>query len=287
MRVFAAWLGHDDSRSINSLDMLVEEGVPHIRHYLIDFGSTLGSASYGPNSPRSGHVPFFSWKQSAQEFLTLGLYIPPWSMAKYPDYPSVGRIEYARFDPERWVPEYRNAAFENMLPDDAFWAAKQVAAFSDEDIRAAVRAGQLSDQKAQEWLIECLIKRRDKVVRAYLPKVLPLDRFRIENGSLAFDEVGTGVNPQPRYSIRWFRGKPNEQERSINTSAGTTLPLKAGDLSRDELLIAHLYTGDPRTIRVYIRFVRSEPQVVGLERTWHIGPARPSRPSTMSTEARR
>jgi hypothetical protein len=287
MRVFAAWLGHDDSRSINSLDMLVEDGVPHIRHYLIDFGSTLGSASYGPNSPRSGHVPFFSWKQSAQEFLTLGLYIPPWSMAKYPDYPSVGRIEYARFDPERWVPEYRNAAFENMLPDDAFWAAKQVAAFSDEDIRAAVRAGQLSDGKAQEWLIECLIKRRDKVVRAYLPKVLPLDRFRIENGSLAFDEVGTGVNPQPRYSIRWFRGKPNEQERSINTSSGTTLPLKAGDLSRDELLIAHLYTGDPRTIRVYIRFVRSEPQVVGLERTWHIGPARPSRPSTMSTEARR
>src|SRR5690606_23620379 len=40
--VFASWLGHDDSRSINSLDMLVEEdGNKFIKHHLIDFGSIL------------------------------------------------------------------------------------------------------------------------------------------------------------------------------------------------------------------------------------------------------
>ena len=30
-------------------------------------------------------------------------------------------------------------AFENRLPDDTFWAAKQVMAFTDEEIRAIVQ----------------------------------------------------------------------------------------------------------------------------------------------------
>ena len=44
MRVFAAWLSHDDTRDHNTLDMWVEdEGRHSIRHNLIDFGSALGS----------------------------------------------------------------------------------------------------------------------------------------------------------------------------------------------------------------------------------------------------
>lgn len=274
MKVFAAWLAHDDSRAINSLDMLVDDGVPHVRHYLIDFGSTLGSASNGPNSPRSGHVPFFSWKQSAQEFFTLGMYIPRWSSAKYPNYVSIGRIEHERFDPERWVPEYRNPAFENMLPDDAFWAAKQVAAFSGDDIRAAVRAGGLSDPKAEEWLVECLIKRRNKIAQAYLTKVLPLDRFRIERNRLAYDEIGLQFNAPSRHSIRWSRVKSGGQEKGVDGASGPELPLRPDQLSRDELLIAALNSGDLRAIRVYVRFAGNEPEVVGLERTWNMpGPA--------------
>ena len=33
------------------------------------------------------------------------------------------------FDPLRWKPEYPNPAFDNMRPDDAFWAARIVATF--------------------------------------------------------------------------------------------------------------------------------------------------------------
>jgi hypothetical protein len=283
MRVFAAWLGHDDSRSINSLDMLVDEGVPHLRHYLIDFGSTLGSASSGPNSPRSGHVPFFSWKQSAQEFFTLGLYVPKWSLAKYPNYTSVGRFEYERFDPERWAPEYWNPAFENMLPDDAFWAARQVAAFTDDEIRAAVRAGQLSDAKAEQWLIECLIQRRNKIARTFLPKLLPIDRFRVDNGNLTFDEIGLQKNNPSQYGIRWFRTKPNEEERTINTASGRTLPVRVEELSKDELLLAHISTGDLRTVRVYIRARDGNPEVVGLRRTWASRTKSPTKETTVTS----
>ena len=45
-RVFAAWLNHDDSRGLNSLDMLEgPQGRQFIRHYMFDFGSIMGSGS--------------------------------------------------------------------------------------------------------------------------------------------------------------------------------------------------------------------------------------------------
>src|SRR5204862_5443588 len=35
LRTFAAWLGHDDSKALNTLDMLSsDEGTPYIKHYL-------------------------------------------------------------------------------------------------------------------------------------------------------------------------------------------------------------------------------------------------------------
>ena len=55
-RVFSAWLAHDDSRALNSLNMLVEQnGRAHIRHYMYDFGAILGSATRFPDPAASGH----------------------------------------------------------------------------------------------------------------------------------------------------------------------------------------------------------------------------------------
>ncbi|NJR31215.1 hypothetical protein HC762_00195 [bacterium] len=54
-RLFAAWLNHDDSRALNTFDSYVEEGGRHfIRHYLLDFGSNLGSGSTNPQELRGG-----------------------------------------------------------------------------------------------------------------------------------------------------------------------------------------------------------------------------------------
>ena len=52
---FAAWLNHVDSKSINTFDALVSEGQrAFVRHYLLDFGSTLGSAGVYPREPFEG-----------------------------------------------------------------------------------------------------------------------------------------------------------------------------------------------------------------------------------------
>ena len=56
LRVFSAWLNHDDARAINSIDTYVEEeGRRYIRHYLQDFGSNLGSGSTSAQQPRGGY----------------------------------------------------------------------------------------------------------------------------------------------------------------------------------------------------------------------------------------
>ncbi|HET7219776.1 MAG TPA: hypothetical protein VFJ02_17085, partial [Vicinamibacterales bacterium] len=57
---FSAWLNHDDSRSINSLDTLVRSGGRSIvKHHLLDFGSTLGSGTVRAQSTRAGNE--FLW----------------------------------------------------------------------------------------------------------------------------------------------------------------------------------------------------------------------------------
>ena len=172
-----------------------------------------------------------------------------------------------------------------MLPDDAFWAAKQVAAFTDEEIRALVRSGRLSDPRAEQWIAECLMRRRDKIVRAFVPRLLPVDRFRVEQGRLEFDIIGEGIVEPPRHTVRWLRGRSGKPARDIPGSFGTKLPLGYEQLAADELLVAHIYSSDARAVRVYIRLQPDTAQVVGIERTW-AKPADVERSSRMSAAAR-
>src|SRR4030095_2825704 len=64
LRVLSAWLNHQDTRSINTMDTLVtEDGRQYLKHYLIDFGSILGSAGYAPKEPWTGHEYFIARKE--------------------------------------------------------------------------------------------------------------------------------------------------------------------------------------------------------------------------------
>jgi len=55
--------------------------------------------------------------------------------SSYPKLTGVGLFDAWSFDPFEWKPNYPNPAFLMMDREDAFWAAKQVAAFTDEEIR--------------------------------------------------------------------------------------------------------------------------------------------------------
>jgi hypothetical protein len=94
------------------------------------------------------------------------------------------------------------------LRDDAFWAARRVAAFTDDLIRAAVHTGQYSDPMAEKYLADVLIKRRDKIASRYLTAVNPIVGPRLDaNNRLTFDNalaagVARGI---ARYRASWFR----------------------------------------------------------------------------------
>lgn len=263
LSVFAAWLGHDDSKSLNTLDTMVKEnGIRFVKHYLIDFGATLGSASYGPNSPRSGNDYLFQWGPAARQFLSLGLSVPKWARSKYPEIPAVGAFEYELFDPVQWVPEYPNSAFSNATAEDRFWAAKQVMAFTDEDIRAIVKTGGYSDRRAEDWVVRCLIERRNKIGRAFLQSTLPLDRFAIANGKLDFEDLGaTYFGTERAMSVQWFEfDNKTGSKRAIGDATSYRVPD-----SGSKFLAAQITTRE--SDNVVTVFIKDGTKVVGREMT--------------------
>jgi hypothetical protein len=269
--VFCAWLGHEDSRAINTLDTVVEEnGVRFVKHYLIDFGSTLGSASTKANSPRSGWEQFFTWKSAAREFFTFGIWTPGWARIRYPDLPSVGRFTAERFDPAEWTPEYPNPAFRNRLPDDSFWAARQVMTFKDDEIRAIVNTGRYSDPAAEKYVGDVLIARRDAIGRTYLSRPGTLDRIRVEKDRVAFDDlsVAYGYREPPVYSYEWFRfDNENERMTPMKSPSSSRFPvaLQSGEYAGVKVSAG---PGSPVTT-IYFRGESARIKVVGIERAWN------------------
>lgn len=163
--VLAAWTNHADVRAPNSLDMWVTEGGrSFVRHYLIDFGSCLGSGAIAKRAYPTGTEYFFDYGVQSRQVATLGLRPFAWENAVDPEMPGIGYIESANFDPRAWRPYYPNPAFDERTGRDLRWGAGIVAAFTDEHIRAAVAQGRYSDPRAAEYLARVLIERRDKLV---------------------------------------------------------------------------------------------------------------------------
>ncbi len=165
----AAWINHTDSRSANTLDSWVtDHGRSFVRHYLIDFGSTLGSGTDTDREYSEGFEYYFDYGAAARSAATLGLAPARWESVTDPHMPSVGVFESRRFDPVGWRPDYPNPAFDERTVRDIRWGARIVAAFTDDDIRAVVEAAQLPNPRAADYLTRTLIERRDKLVHHWL-----------------------------------------------------------------------------------------------------------------------
>jgi hypothetical protein len=210
LSVFAAWLNHDEVRSTNSLDTIVQAGGRRIvRHHLLDFGSTLGSGSVRAQSRRAGNEFVWESRPTLITMLTLGFYVRPWIRVPYPDIPAVGRIESTYYRAEQWKPDYPNPAFKNTLEDDRFWAARIVAAISDDAIKAIVASGGFSDPAATEYLTTVIMERRTKVLKVWLNGTNPIVNLALTAaGELTFENAAekAGVaKAAERYTAQWSR----------------------------------------------------------------------------------
>jgi hypothetical protein len=281
LRVFCAWLNHDDSRSINTRDFLVEDQSRRIvRHYLIDFGSTLGSGSTQAQRPRAGNEYIWEGRPTLLTMLTFGFYVRPWIKVKYPNLPSIGRFEAEFFEPDKWKPEYPNPAFDNSRPDDEFWAARRLMALSDEAIRAVVRTGQYSDPEAESYLAETLISRRDKIGQLWLNGVLPLVDCKLaDTGSLSCTNVAVETKtaqPPDEYGVRWYRfDNQGDSAHAIGDEIVAREPRFTASrevLDGNEFLMAEIrgkhpqHAGWATPMKVYLRHTANGWQTVGVDR---------------------
>jgi hypothetical protein len=180
LRVIASWINHWDMKEEQSLDMYVEEnGRKFLRHYLIDFGSTLGGGQH-PLEGFRGHQHVFDFGDIVQEFFTLGIHDSPDEKKAVAISPQVGIFSAKDFDAENWKTTYPVMAFQNMTDEDAFWAVRIISSFSEAELRKIVEAAQYSDAKNTNYILSTLLERRRIVADHWLRQVNPIARFSIE-----------------------------------------------------------------------------------------------------------
>jgi hypothetical protein len=131
LRVFCAWLNHFDMKRHNTLDIYAgEPGEGAVRHYLIDFASTLGT--FGDRI-----VPRFGYEYGIDVFpilgrmATLGLVEDAWANLAPPEGLSeVGIFSAEVFEPDGWKPDLPHSGMANLTRRDGYWAAKVISAFT-------------------------------------------------------------------------------------------------------------------------------------------------------------
>ena len=185
LRVFGSWMNHYDLREGNTLDVVeAEAGEGVVKHYLFDFGSTLGSAASHPKVPAAGYEHIVDWFEVGKAAPTLKVVRKPWEKRwdeanREVAYPALGYFDNAEFDPGQWKTQLPYEVFNRLTPGDAFWATKIIMNFSDDDVRTIVETSEFSDPENARILSEVLIARRDIIGRYWFSHVTPLDDIRL------------------------------------------------------------------------------------------------------------
>ena len=195
--VVASWLNHVDMRFANTLDVFIDPP-GYVRHYLIDFAATLGSGTIRSHNPREGSEYNFDLWATIGRLLTLGFLEKGWEDRQFEEFhPAVGWLHVEEFQPGKWKANWPNPTFNKRTARDNYWGAKLVGAFTDDQIAAAVSAGQLPT-RAADILTRILIRRRDKVVAHWYGKVAPIENPHAElvptendpTLAVSFDDLG-------------------------------------------------------------------------------------------------
>jgi hypothetical protein len=183
-------------------------------------------------------------------------------MADFPKLRGAGNFEAEYFDPMGWKTNYPNPAFLLMESADAFWAAKQVAVFRDDEIRALVETGEYSDPRTTAYISATIAARRDKIVRAWFPGRLPLDRFEVDGGVLRFSPIG---QPGP-LRVSWAAFDPQTGRADpIPNLSGYEVRQAVKARPEARYLSATIQDGNGARVVVYVSAANGK--VVGLDRT--------------------
>jgi hypothetical protein len=152
-------------------------------------------------------------------------------------------------------------------------------AFTDEQIRTAVKTGGYTDPAAEKLLTDVLIQRRDKIGRVYTSRINPLTRFALsDSGQLTFEnpavKAGYAAAPKGGYEITWSSFNNGTAESTPIGSPATAPEERAqapASISGD-FVKASIRAVDPphapwaKPVEVFFRRSGGNWKLVGVER---------------------
>lgn len=226
LKVFSAWVNQTDIRTDNILD--VYEGAPgegYTRHYFQNFGGALGQHGLNNRWKWAGFEHFFSWPDMAKNLVQLGIPVKTWEKTDSDRTDPEAYFRADIFEPAEWKETVHFYPIQKSLPDDHYWAAKILSALTPEHLKALFKEVDLSKETYQDYLIETLLKRQDKLVRHYFSAVSPVEFVDFQDRSVmladlarkTFSDLGSTA-----YQIRFFDRHGNEIAPALTLTAGSS-----------------------------------------------------------------
>jgi len=279
LRVFGAFTNYTDLRLDNTLDVYFgEPGEGHVKHYLVDFGRSLGAFSVDENQLWEGSNHLFSFNDAAKNLVTGGLIVQDWEKLKYTPWKSVGVFESTIFRPEKWKESYPFAPIQQSQPPDNYWAAKILGALTHEQIEMLVMAANYPEEEAALYVIKTLMERRKKTVEYFLKQVSPIEAYGIINWKLYLKDMLKALiserGEDTKYEICFYNDRLEKIAEKMNLSQQQTtfiLPIPQSLFEKaDGYLIVDVksvWGGEPapRSAQFHIRADnRDAPVLVGV-----------------------
>jgi hypothetical protein len=289
--VLFAWLGELDPSSINSLDSYVTEGGRRfVRHYVIDFGATLGSASFRTKGLTQSGEYLIEVGRTLRALFSFGLYRRPfqddraaWEHAVGMN-PIVGWFPAEDFDPDEFRTNRKVPAHTRRTDRDLYWGAKVVTAFSDAQIAAVVATSGMAPADIAH-VDRALRVRRDIIGRRYLRAYAAVENpdVALDGKRVCFEDLtiarGLAKPEEIRHAIEINDGLGVRLASHTSAPAGArtcvAIPPEATDTGYRIVEVRSRYAGSaraPETVskasRIHLRWRKAEARfvVVGLER---------------------
>ena len=220
-----------------------KRGRHFVRHYFFDFGCAFGSATnYAQGVQQDGEYLVEVGRTLAALF-SLGFYRRPFQDQRdewqrlMTEHPALGYFPAESFDPDTFRTNRKLPSHMRLTDRDAYWGAKLVTAFSDEQIAALVATARLPEEDAR-YVDRGLRVRRDIIGRRYLRAVAAVENPTMspDGSRICFEDLaiarGYAQPAEVRYDVEVGDGFGNriasfEQEahrtrRAASRSAAPT-----------------------------------------------------------------
>lgn len=157
-------------------------GQGHVVHYVVDLGGALGAdAVVRADLPRDDDTDL-AGRNTLVTMGTLGLYTPKIAPTQR-RWPAIGEYS-AELGNKRFQTSPPFEPIDRLLPADAYWIARRIAALPPAAIEAAVEAGRVGDRAARARLLALIQARRLAVVSRAFAAVTPCEVERAERGAV-------------------------------------------------------------------------------------------------------